>query len=114
MSIVVEQRTYLLKAEHMPAVYLEAYERLGLPAQREILGPNSLLGYYVTEIGQQNEFTHLWAYQDLEDRRRRRAALRADPRWQECLQVIRPMLEHLTNKIMYPAPFSPLQELPGS
>jgi hypothetical protein len=101
---VVELRSYVLKAELMPSDYLEPYERLGLPIQTKILG--APLGYFVTEFGQQNELTHLWAYSDLEDRRERRAALAADEGWQEAVRILRPMIHAMSNKLMYPTSFS--------
>jgi hypothetical protein len=83
---------------------------MGLPVQKPILG--GFLGYFVTEFGVQNQLTHLWAYQDLEDRRERRQNLAKDPSWQQCLAVIRPMIMTMENKIMYPVSFSPIRSLP--
>ncbi|MEU3269639.1 NIPSNAP family protein [Saccharomonospora sp. NPDC006951] len=110
--MLVEQRTYVLHTGVKLADYLDAYENIGLPAQRPILG--GFLGYFVTEFGVQNELTHLWAYPDLEDRRRRRALLARDERWQSCLDIIRPMIMTMQNKIMYPTSFSPIRCLPVS
>ncbi len=109
-GMVLEQRTYVLHTEAKLAQYLEAYENIGLPAQREILG--GFLGYFVTELGTQNELNHFWAYTDLEDRRRRRAVLAENAQWQQCLEVIRPMIMTMQNKIMYPTSFSPVRGLP--
>ncbi|ASR36750.1 hypothetical protein BAY61_19070 [Prauserella marina] len=108
--MLVEQRTYVLHTGVKLADYLDAYENIGLPAQRPILG--GFLGYFVTEFGTQNELTHLWAYADLEDRRRRRATLAGDEQWQSCLEIIRPMIMTMRNKIMYPTSFSPIRTLP--
>ncbi|GAA4037879.1 NIPSNAP family protein [Arthrobacter methylotrophus] len=110
--MIVEQRTYVLHTGASLADYLSAYEQIGLPAQKPILG--GFLGYFVTEFGRQNELTHLWAYTDLEDRRARRAELAGNEQWQECLAIIRPMIMTMENKIMYPTSFSPIRSLPVS
>ncbi|MBT2514674.1 NIPSNAP family protein [Arthrobacter sp. ISL-30] len=110
--MIVEQRTYILHTGASLAEYLEAYEVIGLPAQKPIL--RGFLGYFVTEFGPQNELNHFWAYTDLEDRRTRRAELAKSRQWQECLAVIRPMIMTMENKIMYPTSFSPIRSLPVS
>lgn len=109
-GMVVEQRTYVLHTHAKLADYLDAYATIGLPVQRRILG--GFLGYFVTELGVQNELNHFWAYTDLEDRRRRRAELALDPEWQRCLTIIRPWIMTMQNRVMYPASFSPIRTLP--
>ncbi len=108
--MIVEQRTYVLHTGARLNEYLEAYESIGLPAQKPILG--GFLGYFVTEFGRQNELNHFWAYADLEDRRTRRAELAKNAQWQECLAIIRPMIMTMENRIMYPTSFSPIRTLP--
>lgn len=51
---------------------------------------------------------HLWAYADLEERRKRRARLAEQPQWQACIAKIRPMIRTMENRIMVPTAFSPL------
>lgn len=108
--MLIEQRTYVLHTGASLAEYLDCYEKVGLPAQKPILG--GFLGYFVNEFGTQNELNHFWAYTDLEDRRERRATLAQNEQWNECLKVIRPMIMTMTNRIMYPTSFSPIRELP--
>jgi hypothetical protein len=96
-------REYTLHAGKVPE-YLQLYEREGLSIQREILG--HMVGYYTTEVGPAvNQIVHLWAYDNFEDRLRRRARLAADPGWQSYLQKIRPMLAAQRNRLLRPAPF---------
>lgn len=103
--MIVEQRTYRLKAGTVRD-YLRAYEHEGgLELQRRYLG--RLVGYFNTEIGALNEIVHLWAYTNLNDREQRRAALSADPRWQEYAPKIFQYIETQETKILKPAPFSP-------
>jgi len=76
--MIVDQRTYTIQIGKLRD-FLALYAAEGLPVQAEHLGPP--LGYYTTEVGDVNQVVHLWQYQDMADRERRRAALEADPRW---------------------------------
>jgi hypothetical protein len=75
----VEERMYLLHPGKAPE-YFKHYEEVGMKVQMRHL-PN-LVGYYVTEAGMQNLVTHMWAYDDLNQREKMRAAMQADPDWQ--------------------------------
>ncbi|MHA6691352.1 NIPSNAP family protein [Devosia sp. A449] len=108
--MIVEERVYVLHTWAEMSEYLRIYETEGLSAQRPILG--GFLGYFVTELGTQNQVVHLWGYESLDDRARRRALLAADPQWQNCLKQIRPMIMTMENRIMLPTSFSPIRSLP--
>src|SRR5699024_7255036 len=110
ISMLLEQRTYDIDPGVPMQEFLQNYEQLGLPAQKEIL--EGFVGYFTTEFGTQNLVHHVWASEDLEERRRRRAALVQDPRWQECISIVRPMIIRWNNVIMYPTSFSPMRSLP--
>lgn len=99
-----EIRTYRLKNGAVPD-YLKAVEEQGIAIQKRHLG--TLVGYYFSEIGPVNEIVHIWAYESLDDRQARRAALQADPAWQAFLPRIRDLIVTADNKIMKPAAFSP-------
>ncbi|MFG1212067.1 NIPSNAP family protein [Xanthobacter flavus] len=103
--MIVEERMYVLHTEVNIADYMAIYTSEGLPLQREILG--GFLGYFTTEIGTQNQLVHFWAYADLEERRKRREKLAAQPGWQACLVKIRPMIMTMENRILVPTAFSP-------
>nr|WP_279543705.1 NIPSNAP family protein [Leucobacter ruminantium] len=103
-------RTYDINPGIPMAEFLKHYEKLGLPAQKRIL--EGFLGYFTTEFGTQNQVRHLWAFRDLNDRQERRSALAADPEWQACIAVVRPMIIRWDNTIMTPTSFSPIRELP--
>ncbi|QRG09324.1 NIPSNAP family protein [Xanthobacter dioxanivorans] len=107
--MIVEERIYVLHTHASMKEYLNIYSTEGLPVQKEILG--GFLGYFTTEIGVQNQLVHLWAYDDLEERRKRREKLAEQPAWQSCLLKIRPMIMTMENRILIPTAFSPL---PGS
>ena len=51
---------------------------------------------------------HLWGYDSLDDRARRRAALMADPDWRAFLAEILPLLETQESRILLPTAFSPI------
>ena len=102
--MIVEQRTYRLKAGTVRD-YLRTYEAEGLPLQKKHLG--RLVGSFFTEIGPLNEIVHLWAYDSLDDRAARRAALSADPAWVTYAPKIFAFIEIQESKILVPAPFSP-------
>ncbi|NYT69708.1 NIPSNAP family protein [Pusillimonas noertemannii] len=76
--MIVDHRTYIIRTGLMRD-FLALYAAEGLAVQTEHLG--TPLGYYTTEVGELNQVVHLWAYTDMADRQRRRAALEADPRW---------------------------------
>jgi hypothetical protein len=77
--MIFDHRTYTIKPGRL-ARFLETYERLALPLQRKYLGEP--YGFFVTHIGPLNRVVHLWPYEDLADRERRREAMEADPAWQ--------------------------------
>ena len=104
--MVYEMRTYRLKTGALPE-YLRLVEAEGIAIQKEHLG--SLVGYFFSEIGRLNEIVHVWAYASLDDREQRRAALAQDARWVAFAPKIQALIEEMENKILKPAPFSPLR-----
>jgi hypothetical protein len=102
---VVELRTYTLYSGKT-AEYLRLYEQEGLRIQQPILG--GLVGYFSTDIGTLNQVIHMWKYEDLADRAKRRALLAADPDWQAFVPKIQALILNQENKILIPAAFSPL------
>jgi len=102
--MIVEERIYTLYPGKVPA-FLKAYEQYGLEIQRSILG--TLVGYFHTEFGPQNQIVHMWAYRDLADRIERRARLASDPGWAKFREISLPMILTQENKLLIPASFSP-------
>jgi len=103
--MIVEQRTYRFRPGTIPQ-FMARYQAGPLELQKRILG--NLLGYFVTEVGPLNETVHLWGYDSLDERARRRAALMAEPDWRAFLQDILPMLEAQETRILLPTAFSPI------
>jgi len=104
--MIVELRTYTLYPGKLPE-YLKLYETQGLPVQKPILG--NFLGYFTTEIGVQNQVVHMWGYESLDDRARRRAELYANEDWKAFIAKAMPLLMTMENKILIPTSFSPLK-----
>ena len=64
---------------------------------------------WVTDSGQPNEVSHLWAYSSLDERLEIRAKVAADPKWQGFLKTAGSMLEDMHSTVMLPAAHSPMQ-----
>jgi hypothetical protein len=103
-AMIFDHRTYELQPGRLRE-FLALYEKDGLPVRKKHLG--NLVGFFTTEIGNVNEIVHIWAYEDLADRTKRRAAMAADPAWQAYLQKSREYMKHMNNKILVPTSFSP-------
>jgi hypothetical protein len=81
--------------------------------QKKYLGDP--LGYYYTEVGPLNQVVHLWAYEDLADMERRRAARNADPAWAEFRSLAAGCVHTQEDKLVRPAPFfTPVREPRGT
>ena len=103
--MIVAQRTYTLHpGQHLK--YLDTYEKEGLEIQRPILG--NLVGYFFTDIGPLNQIVHMWGYDSLDERTKRRRKLFEDLGWRAYIQMIAPMIASQESKILIPAPFSPI------
>ncbi len=98
----VEERMYLLQVGKAPE-YFKQYEAEGMRVQLKHL-PH-MVGYYVTEAGVQNLVTHMWAYDDLLQREKCRAAMSADPEWQAYIPKIRSLIISQETRIHQCAPF---------
>jgi len=102
--MIVEQRTYTLYPGKTNE-YLRIYQEEGLAVQTRVLG--RLVGYYSSEIGVVNQLVHMWAYDDFNDRQKRRAALHAEPQWQAYLPKVLPLIMRQETQILIPTAFSP-------
>ncbi len=100
--MIVEMRTYTLQPG-AAATYLKNYQEEGLAIQKPILG--HLVGYYSTEIGPLNQVIHMWGYESLDERGRRRERLFADKGWLAYVAKVRSLIVAQETKILIPAPF---------
>lgn len=104
--MIYEQRTYSVTPAGIRPL-LALYEREGLPILQRHLG--RLIAFFITETGELNQVTHLWAYQHLNDREERRTALWRDPDWLVYAEKVLPLITRMESRILKPAAFSPLQ-----
>jgi hypothetical protein len=104
--VFVEERIYTLETGKVPE-YLRLYEQEGLAIQTRILP--RMVGYFSTEFGPLNQIVHMWAYESLDERTQKRAELNADEGWKAYIAKIRPLILRMENKLLVPAPFSPIK-----
>jgi len=99
---VYEMRTYTYEPGALPKV-LDAWAK-AVPAREEL---SPLAACWTSELGGLNKFTHIWAYKDLAERDRVRAASRAPGRNWPPQAGVRPLRQE--NKLLIPASFSPVR-----
>ncbi len=99
---IVDYRTYAAEPGKLGA-FLDVYASHALALQTSHLG--NCLGWYMSDIGPQNEVLHMWGYRDLNDRQTRRNAMQADPGWAAYLPKGTGLLSNMENWILRPAPF---------
>jgi hypothetical protein len=104
--MIVEQRDYQVHPGKLGEV-VRLYAEEGVALQLEHLG--QFLGAFTTDIGTLSTYTALWGYESLDERGERRAKLQADPRWQEFLKKLQPLLHTQQNRILVPTAYSPLR-----
>lgn len=102
--MIVDHRIYTLRPGAVQP-FLEMFEREGLPLYQHYCG--KLLGYYVSDSGELNQVIHLWSYESVEDRERRRAALYRDARWTAFLDAALPLIVRQESRLLKPTRFSP-------
>jgi hypothetical protein len=106
--MIVDVRTYTCKPRGLQP-HLALYEKHGREAQLRHVGEP--VAFLLAGEGELNCYTHLWAYESLADREKKRAVLAADPEWKEYLRVTGEAgnLVHQKNQLMVPASFWPLK-----
>lgn len=103
--MIVEERIYTV-LPGKTGEYMRNYEEFGLPVQLPILG--HLIGYFGTDFGPLNQIIHIWGFDSLDERTRRRAELFRQEAWHAYLAKARPNIVSQENKLLTPAPFSPI------
>ncbi|MEO7938862.1 MAG: NIPSNAP family protein [Burkholderiaceae bacterium] len=107
--MIVDYRAYTLQSG-AAAKFIELFETEGLEPQIRILG--NFLGIYRTEIGNINEIIMMFAFDDANERQRRRESLFKDPAFQVYLQKVRPLLLHQEVRMLVPSKCNPLPGIP--
>lgn len=104
--MVIDFRAYTFKPGTVPA-FMELFERVGLPIQHRVLGRQTFLGIYRTEIGDINEVIHLWQYADAADRAAKRALLYKDKEFMEYVVKARELIVAQHVRLLVAADFNP-------
>jgi NIPSNAP len=104
--MIVEQRDYHVYTGKLPEL-VRLYDTEGIPLQQEFL--SGLLGAFTTDVGALSTYTTLWRYDSYDERETRRALLQADPRWQDFLRKVQPLMHTQQNRILVPTSFSPVR-----
>lgn len=106
--MIVELRTYTVKPLRT-ADFLNLYEQHALPLQKKYLG--NLIGFFISEVGPLNEVVHLWGYESMAERERRREQLERDPAWTDYRDALRDLdaIQQQDTRLLKPASFSPLR-----
>jgi hypothetical protein len=104
--MIVEMRTYTFHPGGVPK-FMQIYEARGMAIQKATLG--NMIGYFTSEIGTLNQTVHMWGYQSLDDRQKRRAELVANADWHAFLGEVMPLLITQETKILLPTAFSPIR-----
>jgi len=104
--MIVDLRTYTMVPGRL-AAFLDLYEKEGMPIQIRYLGKP--IGYFVSEIGPLNQIVHLWGYESMADREKRRSAMEADADWiaYRKKSAASGNVQHQENKIIKSTSFSP-------
>lgn len=102
--MLYDHRTYVCRPGTIKK-HLALYEQHGWPVQRKHLGEPLL--YAATETGDVNSYVHVWIYESAADREAKRAAMQADPAWQNYLKLSAEAgyLVAQTNRLLKPTAF---------
>lgn len=73
---LVDHRAYTIALRRMPE-FLRVFNELAMPVLLQTLGHP--IGFYTSVVGPQNQFIHLWGYDDLADYERRSLARDSHP-----------------------------------
>lgn len=73
---LVDHRVYTIALRKMPE-FLRVFNELAMPVLLQTLGHP--IGFYTSVVGPQNQFIHLWGYDDLADYERRSQARDSHP-----------------------------------
>ena len=101
--MIVDYRAYTFKPGTVP-VFLEMFEKEGLEVQKRILG--NFLGIYRTEVGNVNEVIHMWGYENMAERERRRALWFQDAGFLDYVKRVRELITAQEVRILIPSPIS--------
>ncbi|BFZ18992.1 hypothetical protein BsWGS_22032 [Bradybaena similaris] len=103
-SNIYELRSYTLR----PGTMYEWGNCWAKGLQYRMSQNEAVIGLF-SQIGEQYNVQHLWAYKDLQTRKETREAAWTRPGWDECVAYTVPLIRHMKSRIVIPTPFSPLK-----
>jgi len=77
-KMVFDFRMYTFKPGAIPS-YMAAVEEVGIPIRKR--HGVKLAGWYYSDVGDLNQVTHIWAFDDLKHLKEAKDAVAADPEW---------------------------------
>jgi hypothetical protein len=103
--MLIEKRTYTLHPGQMQP-FLKIYEEEGLALHTKYL---KMIGYFVSDIGPQNQVITMWAYESMQEREDLRAELYSNPEWIALGPKTTPFIQKMETEILRPTSFSPIR-----
>ena len=100
----IDCRIYTLKTGTVP-LFLKLFDEEGCDVQKRILG--NFIGMFRQEIGNTNQIIHMWGYESLDERQRRRAECAADPEFQAYVKKAREYIVEQDVRILVPEAGTP-------
>jgi len=107
-KMVFDFRMYTFKHGAIPE-YMAAAEEIALPIRKR--HGIKLAGWYYSDIGDLNQVTHIWAYDDLKHLKEGKEAVAADPEWTgKYVPRVRGLLVAQNTYLMNSTEFGPVPE----
>jgi hypothetical protein len=104
--VIVEERTYHVFTGKLPEV-VRMYAEEGRTSSRSTSATSSARS--PSRSASRARSCTCGATSPSRSASRRRAALQADPRWQDFLKRLQPLIHTQRNRILVPTPFSPIR-----
>ena len=104
--MIIELRTYTIKPGEVQN-FINIYDKEIRETHTKILG--NQLGFFYTEIGNVNEVVHLYGYENIEDRQKRRNILSKTPQFQSYVVKVKNLIVDMKNQLMNPTDFSKIK-----
>ena len=107
-NMVFDYRVYTFKPGGIPS-YMAAAEEIALPHRKR--HRVNLAGWYYSDIGDLNQVTHIWAYNDLKHLKEAKEAVTSDPEWTGTyVPRVRGLLVAQNTYLMNTSEFGPVPE----
>ncbi len=107
-KMVFDFRIYTFKPGAIPA-YMAAVEEVAIPIRKR--HGVKLAGWYYSDVGDLNQVTHIWAFDDLKHLKEAKEAVTADPEWSgKYVPRVSGLLVAQNTYLMNTAEFGPVPE----